>query len=158
MVNKAQAGRIFQITNTSSNPFISALLPVISGTLENVLLFPHLNRLYDEVSRKGDERPFLDKALEVLNISYDISGQDMLRIPSSGPVVVVSNHPFGVAEGLVLARALCSVRSDVKVMANHFLRHIPDIRDLIIFVDPYGRKGSVARNLRPLKETVRWLG
>lgn len=158
MVNKGPSDRIFQITNTTKNPFISALFPVLSATLENVLLFPHLNRLYDEVSRKKDDRHFLEKALDALNICYDISEQDLSRIPSSGPVVVVSNHPFGVAEGLVLASILRSVRSDVKLMANYLLRHIPDIRDLIIFVDPYERKEAVARNLRPLKETVRWLG
>ncbi len=157
MVNKGQADRIFQITNTSRNPFLSALFPIVSGPLENVLLFPHLNRLYNEVSRKKDERHFLEKTMETLNISYDISEQDVLRIPAFGPVVVVSNHPFGVAEGLVLACILRTVRSDVKLMANYLLRRIPDIQDLIISIDPYERKGAVARNVRPLKETVRWL-
>ena len=40
---------------------------------------------------------------------------DLAHIPATGPLVVVSNHPFGVVEGLVLARLITAIRPDVLV-------------------------------------------
>lgn len=157
MVNETQGKKIFRIKIDGGTPFLCSVIPFLKVPLENVLFFPLLNRLYKEVSNRDDNRHFLEKAIEALNITYDVPEQEVSRIPKTGPVVVVSNHPFGVAEGLVASCILRSVRPDVKLMANHLLKHIPDLHDMTIFVDPYKGKNSVVRNLRPVKETIQWI-
>jgi putative hemolysin len=69
----------------------------------------------------------------------------------------VSNHPFGAIDGLMLAWALRQVRPDVKIMANHLLHRIPQLRELFIFVDPFGGESAAARNLGPMRESLRWV-
>ena len=98
-----------------------------------------------------------EKVLQALHVTCEISDADVQRIPKTGPVVVVANHPFGAIENLVLLSAVFRVRRDAKVMANHLVACIPEMHSLCIFVDPYGQRDSKTRNFRPMMECVRWL-
>ena len=49
------------------------------------------------------------------------------------------------------------MRPDSKVMANFLLARIPELRELLLCVDPFQGKKSTARNIRPLKEGIAWL-
>src|SRR5579883_312261 len=46
-----------------------------------------------------DEASFFPKLLSTLNIQWECSPEQLARIPRTGPVIVVSNHPFGLMEG-----------------------------------------------------------
>jgi putative hemolysin len=83
--------------------------------------------------------------------------EDLHSIPKTGPVLVVSNHPFGALDGIVLGAVLRSVRSDAKLMANYMLGQIPDLRDLFIFVDPFDNDASAAANMTGMRQSLRWL-
>ena|ERR1700733_5057326 len=63
--------------------------------------------------------------LEELDVRWSCSAGDMARIPRTGPVVVVANHPFGLAEGMTLGALLGQVRPDAKFLANSMLAGIP---------------------------------
>ena len=133
------------------------LLPAVGGALERVLHFDELNALYRQIHLLQDNRNFHEKLLEVLRVHYEVSPEDLTRIPVEGPVVVTSNHPFGAIEGIILVTVLRSVRPDVKVMANFLLGSIPELRDLFILVDPYARQTSTYANVPALRETLSWL-
>ncbi len=66
----------------------------------------------------------------------------------------MANHPFGGIEGIILAALLRYIRPDVKIMANYFLRQIPELQEVMIFVDPFGKDSSTRKNIRPLKECL----
>ena len=71
---------------------------------------------------------FGTRALSALNISADVASDDLGRIPPSGPIVVVANHPLGAIDGLLLISLLSRVRSDIKLLGNSLLRYIPALR------------------------------
>jgi putative hemolysin len=133
------------------------LLPAVGGALERVLLFDQLNALYYQILHLHDSRDFHEKLLGALGVRFEVSPGDLARIPTDGPVVVTSNHPFGAIEGIILASVLRSVRPDVKLMANFLLGSIPELRDLFILVDPFARQSSTYANVRALRETLTWL-
>ena len=58
---------------------------------------------------------------------------------------------------MVLVSILKRVRADVKVMANWLLSGIEELRQLMIFVDPFNRTGAVYRNIGPLRDAMSWL-
>lgn len=116
-----------------------------------------LNRIYRQVAETGDQNVFTEKALEYLNISFDIAAEDRARIPREGPVILAANHPFGAIEGIVLVELLKSIRPDFKIMANYLLGRITEMRPLLINVDPFGSQRAVARNIGPLKEAFRFV-
>ena len=129
---------------------------LVAAAIDAVSGLASLQKRYRAISRSSDSE-FLERALSHLGISCDVAPADLSRIPRLGPVVVVANHPFGGAEGLVLAWALSTVRPDVRVMGNQFLSLIPELQGLFIPVDPFGGRGAASRNLGGLRRAVEFL-
>ena len=128
---------------------------LVQSPLEHLLGLPTLDSLYSQIrGREGAD--FLEDVLGLLDIRAEVSDADLANVPATGPAVVVANHPFGAIEGVVLLHALRRVRPDVKVMANHLLSLIPEMREHIISVDPFGKDSSTRRNVSGLKEAIRW--
>ena len=147
--------RIFKLDTPFPDPVRRALFDLMQGPVEHLLALPRLNKAYADVRRQSDDRSFFDKALGRLGVDYDLPTEDLRRLMQvTGPAIIVANHPFGGIEGLILSSLLTSLRCDVKFMANHLLGIIPEMRDLIISVDVFSGEGSVARNIRPLRECI----
>lgn len=61
----------------------------------------------------------------------------LARIPRQGPVVVMANHPHGLADGIVAMDFLLRARPDALVVGNKWLAQIPGIRPWLIEVNPF---------------------
>ncbi len=129
----------------------------VRGILERVTGLASLDREYRTRPAGLDDGGFLRWTLSTLNVDTRVDEADLARIPKSGPVLVIANHPFGGMEGIALASTLKRVRPDVKVLANFLLGRIPELRDLFVFVDPFERSGVQASNTRGLRAAVSWL-
>lgn len=116
-----------------------------------------IDKLYGRLSGITDTQQYVQALLSAMGISVKVQNNNVSLIPSQGRVIVVANHPFGGLEGIVLASILMGVRRDVKIMANYLLGAIEPLRDLFLFVDPFGQKKSVASNLKAIKEAVQWV-
>ncbi|NDV21518.1 lysophospholipid acyltransferase family protein [Desulfovibrio sp. JC022] len=153
---------LFSLKSPFEDPFRGALFSLMEKPLSHLLCFPRLNSLY---SRVHDEEHWVDnihtdfasKALSLLGVKVGLDSRELKHIPKSGSSVVVANHPFGVVEGLILMRMLKAVRPDVKIMANFMLGLIPEMKEHLIGVDPFGRKNSHLGNISGLKEAVKWV-
>jgi hypothetical protein len=97
---------------------------------------------------------FAAQSLHVLNIEVAIAG-DATAIPAAGPAVIVANHPGGAVDGLALLQTAQQRRADVKLLANHLLCRIPDLREHAIGVNPF--RARCPKNVRGLREARRWL-
>ncbi|HUI68272.1 MAG TPA: GNAT family N-acyltransferase [Nitrospirota bacterium] len=158
MLNHTEPNRIFRLDINIRDPLQKKLFSMVKGPIEHFLAFPRLNRAYADIARMSDSRPFTEKVMEKLNITYDLTEQDLSRLTiPSGPVIVVANHPFGGIEGIILASILRSLRCDVKFMANYLLNTIPEMRDMLIAVDPFKRESSVRENIKPIRECIEWV-
>ena len=139
------------------DPVRRTIFSILKLPLSKLLHLNTLNSKYAEAHVPGEDHRFTDRALGALNIRCDVSEDDIARIPTQGPVVVVSNHPFGAVEGMLLISMLASVRRDVKFLANFILARIPEMCPWIIQVDPFGSAASAGRNIRPMREAMSWL-
>jgi putative hemolysin len=121
------------------------------------LLFPdELRELYSRVQSSG-KSCIWQGLLSEMAVDCDVSDADLKNIPSSGPLVVVANHPFGMIEGAILGSMLARVRPDVKVMTNYLLAGIPELRQGCIFVDPFRNRRAPLQNRRGIRESLEWL-
>ncbi len=116
-----------------------------------------INRVYAQAAAHQDQWRFLTALLEVLQVEYDVDPEDLARIPAQGPLLVVANHPFGGLEGIILPALLGRVRQDVRLLANYLLKPVVQLRQLFIYVDPFGTRESARANLRGLRQALAWL-
>ena len=129
----------------------------IEGALERLLVLDRFRSFFEDLRRSGGVQPVLERTLTALNVRTLISARDLALIPKQGPVVAVANHPFGLMEGAILVSVLCSVRPDVKILANHLLSQLPGSAENCIFVDPFGGQDATRANRKGLKESIAWL-
>ena len=124
---------------------------------ERALGLRALNSVYDAIQSTAEEGEFCPRALEVLDTALEVRPDELARIPRSGPLVVVSNHPFGGLDGVALIALLRRVRPDIKVLANFLLNCIPELRSSFFFVNPFGAQTPAARDIGALRCAVQWV-
>lgn len=160
VMNKKKDDRVFKI-DPSSAPF-GLRNPVTRTLVEHMVGLPKL----DGIIRNGRKMQalnssgggcFADFILQGMAAQTIISDEDREKIPTEGPVIVVSNHPFGGIEGVVMLSVLMGRRQDVKLMANYILQLIPELRDQFIPVNPFGSKEAAKQNIAPLLESIKWV-
>lgn len=109
-----------------------------------ILQFRKLNKIYEEIaSKEGIE--FIDEIIRILEFKIEIDENELQRIPSEGPMIVVANHPLGGFDGLLLIKYLSMIRPDVKVVGNLLLLKIDPVSDYFISDNPFEKaiKGEV---------------
>jgi putative hemolysin len=110
-----------------------------------------LDRLYAGLA----EGNFIDRALERLGVAVSMPDDHLRHVPATGPTIVTANHPTGALDGLALAHALLRRRSDVRLLGNHVLSRVPEMRDWTIAVNPFDPRSI--ENQRGVRAARQWL-
>lgn len=67
---------------------------------------------------------YIASMLEHFGFSYMVRHNERERIPASGKVVIVANHPIGTLDGLALLKMVSEIRSDVKIVGEDALLQV----------------------------------
>jgi putative hemolysin len=148
---------VFKIDLPVKPPVPNKLVTLVETAIGRLLALTKLEDIYCRVQTQAGTREFLDNVQKEFGVTCQVRPKDLERIPREGPTVVVANHPFGAIEGIILAFLMLSIRPDVKVMANYLLGRIPELKDIFLLVDPFENNRSVSNNLRPVRESMRWV-
>ena len=157
MFSRSEKEEIFSLTKKDSNGVRRNILKILCSPIEHLLSLKSCSKVYDQFSDIEDSPQFLEGVLTALDISPVLAPEEIKNIPIKGGVVVVANHPYGAIEGIILAKLLRSVRPDVKIMANFLLGRIPQFANMLISVDPFENKQAIRKNLRPIRDAIRWV-
>ncbi len=121
---------------------IAERAPKLAGSLAWPLVRPLLYGLLDyaKARRMADAigpmrgRDALDHISRLLALNVSTSG--LANVPSEGPLIVVCNHPTGIADGVAVYDALKAVRPDLCFYANADAhRVVPAFGDVLIPVE-----------------------
>ncbi|MDN3609005.1 lysophospholipid acyltransferase family protein [Vibrio ostreicida] len=111
-----------------------------------------LDKYYTQRPAGCDTQTFLRFTLKILGIDYKIVKGSLTHIPTQGATVVVANHPLGCVEGVILAEMLLHVRRDVQILANQYLKTVPELDELFIGVDVFEGQKAHKANLKALRQ------
>lgn len=112
-----------------------------------------VNRQYDQMSHLND-LDFLNRALEMYKVDFDIPQEDMRRLPKDGPFITISNHPFGGLDGIMLLKLMIAHRSDYKIIANFLLHNLAPLKPYVMPVNPFENHKEVKSSIQGLREAI----
>lgn len=108
----------------------------IAQQLLKALKLDKINQHYEAIP-KDNAHIFLHSALASFNIKVDIDAKELENIPEEGAFIIVANHPFGGADGIIMLNLLLNRRPDFKMMANYLLEKITPLKDHVLSVNPF---------------------
>lgn len=122
--------RRLSYAGTFKNPYKAGTIRAIEWLTAKVQLL----RLIRQFERSGAPfgAPFWPKAIRHMGIRIDTPPEEIARIPRTGPVVVVANHPHGLVDGMILAEMVNRVRSDFRILTRSLLTGIPEVEEFMI--------------------------
>ncbi len=113
---------------------------LITSVLKNLLGLTFLEKLYQDHIEEIKQFGFWTTAVKYLNLPIDIHPDELNYIPPSGPTVVVSNHPFGGVDGIILSYLVEQKRQDFKIFVTNMLpEKLPEVRKHFLDVELYSK-------------------
>src|SRR5262252_4261248 len=143
-------GDPFRTDDLPLSPLTRAALRVARPFLERALQIDSFRTAYRH-AQALKHGSFPARALSALQIRVDTNDHSLTRVPSTGPLIVMANHPHGVMDGLALAGVLEGIRPDTRILANRLLARIPEMQERCFFVDPFGGADAAARSRAGLR-------
>lgn len=96
---------------------------------------------------------FLEAAIDFLNLRYAVDADERQRLPASGRLLIVANHPSGALDAMALLDFVGSVRRDVRIVANDLLAGIDNLSGLLLPVKILGGRTG-ADSLRAVEQAL----
>jgi putative hemolysin len=117
-------------------------------TVERLTGSRHIQGIYNSLKAEGATAyNFWGHALEKLHIELDYDERQLAKIPASGPLVIIANHPFGLVDGAILLHLTTRIRHDFFLLINEVLAHEPLLAGHLLPVDFRKTKEAMATNL-----------
>lgn len=155
---------MIDLTGSIKNPLRRNLYKLAAPLVERGLAITDFNDLYER-TRAGyvqhpdypSARSWFSSAAKELHARYEVDLPANFVFPSEGPLVIVSNHPFGILDPVILGDFISQFRPYVRFMTNFLLGNMEEMRPWIIPVDPFNGADSARRNMASMKEALRFL-
>jgi len=121
-----------------------------SKLLIQLFRIKRINKFYlDNFNKNSTD--FINSLIESLELKYEISEEDLNRIPKAGSFITVSNHPFAGIDGILLLKIISEVRPDYKILADFLLQRISPLHDKIFPFNPFESQKNDTSNFSAYK-------
>ena len=142
LINKSEVKNAIKVKGFAGDILASALMRILG--LERV------NEIYSHIEPYwGIE--MADKLIEHMNVTVDYIPDELEYLPKDQPFIVVSNHPFGAIDGMIMLSVLGKKRPDLKILTNFLLSYIPNLKDHFFPVNPFTDRPGMKSSLKGLK-------
>jgi putative hemolysin len=128
-----------------------AAWPLVRPALYNLLDYGKARRMADAIAPQPG-REALETVADLLKVKVNVAHGD--RLPRSGRVVIVANHPTGIADGIAVYDAFKALRPDICFYANSDAHRVsPGFSDVLIPVEWVEEKRTRERTRLTLQLT-----
>ncbi|WP_170393928.1 lysophospholipid acyltransferase family protein [Ruegeria arenilitoris] len=110
---------------------------------------------YEKEVAKG--RDFWSVMVGRYGLSLDIVDGSLTNIPTTGPLILIANHPYGILDGLMMGHILSQTRGDFRILANHVFRKAEDLNKIVLPISFDETKEAMRQNLETRKAALKYL-
>ncbi len=97
----------------------------------------------------------MNELLRMLDVRLDFpNGNWPPRVAANEPLVMIANHPFGIADGVVLAAMAEQLERPYKVLVNTEFLRIEAFREHCLSIDFSGTREAMATNLATRRQAL----
>lgn len=133
------------------------LLRAGAGAFANWLHVPVAERLLADLRHCSGAAEFCAAALQRLDVGVRVERGDGAAVPSDGPVLAISNHPFGALDSFALGRWLGAQRPDWRYVGLSLWGRIPPLQHALFAVESDDGVSLAHRHGAVLRRAMRWL-
>lgn len=144
--------RRLSYATTFTNPVASSVIRTMEWMTGKLTLL----RLIRRFERRGAPhgQAFWSAALQVMGIDVRTPAEQVARLPATGPLIVVANHPHGLVDGMVLAELIGRRRTDYRILTRSLLTGVEEVARFMIPVPFPHEEGAQARFLEMRREAM----
>lgn len=130
----------------SKNPKVFEKYPKIVlnsafAIIGNILHLKEVNE-FNRNSIDLKDLDYTNALFKKLNFRYSFKEEDLEKIPKTGKLVIVANHPLGALDGLSIVEMIRKVRPDAKIVVNDLLSNLDNLEGIFLPVDLYNTKSQ----------------
>lgn len=144
------------LINASGLSKTGILKNFLASSVMRLTKINEVNKLYDVLKNK-EGKDFFDSFVRERGLKYIVFEEDLAKIPKKGPFILVSNHPLGAIDGILMAKILTEIRPDFKVMGNFLLEKIEPMKPFVISVNPFEGRKELRNSASGMRETLKHL-
>ena len=119
----------------SDSKFLKQFPAFVIRWFEKIIHQDELNRILEKY-KDCQGADFHRAIVKEFNLSFEVEGLE--NLPENGKSFFLSNHPFGIIDGLTLTKTVIEKYGTFKAIGNESFNFVPNLRPYIALVNPYG--------------------
>jgi putative hemolysin len=151
---KRHAAREISYATSVKSRGAQALVRVVENATGRLRLIKRADGYEQEVAQGRD---FWQVMVERYGLSLDVVRGSLENIPREGPLILISNHPYGILDGLMMGHILSLVRGDFRILAHRVFRRAEELDRIILPISFDETKEAMKLNIETRKTALSYL-
>jgi len=138
-----------------ASPQDPLLKRIIINSIELTTGRRRIEKAYEQLKNLGiNDATVWSHVFRLLGIELDYEADQLRHVAEEGPLVVVANHPYGVADGMALGHILGQRREDFLLIVNEVLCREKVLGKYFLPIDFRESKEALRTNIATRKRAI----